>query len=257
MSGLRIERDGGLVRLTLDRPAALNALDTALAESLRAAARALSRDASVRSVLLAGAGSAFAVGGDLEQLREAPVEVADRLIRPLNEALWLLAQMDAPVVVALHGAVAGGGLSLAAAADLAIAADDTRFRYAYTGIAASGDLGISWTLPRLLGLRRALELALLDEGFDAVHALAIGLVNRVVPAAALATEAEALAQRLAQGPTRAYGRIRRLMRSSADRSLAEQLDAEHEAFLACAASADFREGIEAFFAHRAPHFEGR
>lgn len=254
MTGLALSRDGGLVRLRLDRPGALNALDAELAEALLAACRELARDASVRAVLLSGAGRAFAVGGDLAQMRAAPVEAAERMITPLHEALRLLAQIDAPVLVSLHGAVAGGGLSLAAAADLAIAAEGTRFNLAYINLGTSCDLGASWSLPRLVGLRRALEIALLGESFDAQRALAIGLVNRVVAPEALEAEAEALAQRLARGPTLAHGRMRRLMRTSFDRSFADQLDAEREAFLASAASADFGEGLSAFFDKRAARF---
>lgn len=256
MSGLAVHRDGGLVHWRLDRPEALNALDAGLAQALLAACRDAAGDPSVRAVLISGAGRAFAAGGDLAELKAAPVIAADRLITPLHAALRLLAQIDAPVVVALHGAVAGAGLSLAAAADLAVAAEGTRFNLAYASIAASCDLGASWSLPRLVGLRRALEIALLCEPFDARRALEIGLVNRVVAPEALMAEAEALAQRLAQGPTRAYGQIRRLMRTGFARSFHDQLDAEQAAFGACAATADFSEGLAAFFERRPARFGG-
>jgi 2-(1,2-epoxy-1,2-dihydrophenyl)acetyl-CoA isomerase len=256
MSVLQVSRDAGLVRLRLNRPEALNALDTEMAEALLAASRDIAADPSVRAVLISGQGRAFAAGGDLAQMRDSPVEAADRLITPLHEALRLLGQIDAPVLASLQGAVAGAGLSLAASADLAIAAEGTKFNLAYANIGASCDVGASWSLPRLVGLRRSLEIALMGESFDARRALEIGLVNRVVARDDLEAESEALARRLAEGPTQAYGRMRRLMRTSFDRSYAEQLDAEREAFLASAATADFQEGLASFFERRPARFQG-
>lgn len=257
MSPLLVDRDGALLRLTLNRPQALNALDLDTAEAMLTACRALRHDHGVRAVLLTGSGRAFSAGGDLAQMRDDPVRVADGLIRALHESLTILAGIDAPVIAALHGVVAGAGVSLAAAADLAIAAEGTRFNLAYVKVGTSCDLGSTWSLPRLVGLRRAMEIALLGDNFDAAHALQIGLVNRVVPADRLNAEAAALAQRLAEGPTLALGRIKRLMRSSFDRDLPGQLDAEREAFLASASTSDFREGMGAFFDKRPPRFTGK
>lgn len=257
MSGLIVTREGALVRLTLNRPDALNALDIDTAGALLGACREIQADAGVRAVLLAGNGRAFAAGGDLAQMRDDPVRVADALIAPLHEALVILAGIDAPVVGALHGVVAGAGVSLAAACDLAIAAEGTKFNLAYVNVGTSCDLGSTWSLPRLVGLRRALEIALLGETFDAAHALAIGLVNRVVAKDQLGAEAEALAQRLARGPTQALGRMKRLMRTSFERTLPAQLDAERAGFLECAATPDFQEGLAAFFDKRPASFSGK
>jgi 2-(1,2-epoxy-1,2-dihydrophenyl)acetyl-CoA isomerase len=257
MTTLQVSREGALVRLTLNRPEALNALDVGMANALLAACRELHADVGVRAVLIEGVGRAFAAGGDLAAMRADPVPVAGALIGALHEALRLLAALDAPVVAALHGAVAGAGLSLAAAADLAIAAEGTTFNLAYVNVGASCDLGATWSLPRLVGLRRALAIALLGDSFDAAQALHLGLVNRVVPKEQLAGEAEALARRLANGPTQALGRMKRLMRTSFERDFAGQLDAERTAFLECAATPDFAEGLDAFFARRAPRFEGK
>ena len=257
MSGLHLTRDGGLVRLTLDRPEALNALDVDTAVAFLAACGELQHDRSVRAVLIAGNGRAFAAGGDLAQLRADPIAAASALIGPLHEALAILASLDAPVIAALHGAVAGAGLSLAAAADLAIAAEGTKFNLAYVNIGTSCDLGSTWSLPRLVGLRRALEIALLGDTFDAAQALHIGLVNRVVPREQLADAAEALARRLANGPTQALGHMKRLMRTSFERDFPAQLNAERAAFLDCAATADFAEGLAAFFDKRRPQFRGK
>jgi 2-(1,2-epoxy-1,2-dihydrophenyl)acetyl-CoA isomerase len=169
----------------------------------------------------------------------------------------LLAGIDAPVIASLHGVVAGGSLSLAACCDLAVAAEGTRFNLAYANIGASCDVSASWSLPRLVGLRNAMQIALLSETFDAAEALRLGLVNRVVLAAELEATVSALAQRMAGGPTRAYGHLKRLMRQSLDRDLGAQLDAERDAFLDCTTTADFSEGIAAFVAKRKPQFGGR
>jgi 2-(1,2-epoxy-1,2-dihydrophenyl)acetyl-CoA isomerase len=161
------------------------------------------------------------------------------------------------VIASVHGAVAGAGLSLALACDFAIAAEGTRFTFAYANIGASCDLSGSWSLPRLVGLRKALEIALLGQPLDAAEALRLGLVNRVVPEAELETQTLALAQRLASGPAQSIAQMKRLMRISFEHDLRGQLDAERSAFLACATGADFAEGVDAFIAKRPPRFGGR
>ena len=254
---VRLHRDGGLAVLELNRPAALNALDVPTAQAFEAACAAIAADTGVRAVLLRGAGKAFGVGGDLAAMREDPTAVAEQLITSMHASVLRLAAMDAPVVVALQGAVAGGSLSLAMAGDLAIAAEGTRFNLAYAGVGTTCDLSGTWHLPRLVGLRRAMAIALLNEPLDAAEALRIGLVNRVVPAEALQAEALALAQRIAQGPTLAYGRIKRLLRQSFGNDLPAQLDAEQQAFLASTRTPDFTEGLAAFFEKRPPAFTGR
>lgn len=256
---LVIERDGAVATLRFNRPKALNAIDEAMAEAMLDASRQLATDDSVRVVVLSGAGRAFMGGGDIGRFHAEPGEgaaVADAILIPLNEALTILADLPKPIIAGVHGAVAGAGISLAMAADLVVAADDSRFTMAYARIGASPDASATWSLPRLVGLRHALELALLADGFDAAEALRLGLVNRVVPAAALAEETGALARRLAQGPTLAYAQTRRLLRGAFDRSLPEQLEAERAAFKRCADSADFAEGIAAFFGKRPAAFRG-
>ena len=168
-----------------------------------------------------------------------------------------MAQMDAPVIAQVHGAAAGAGLSLLLMADYVIAAEGTRFNLAYINLGASCDVGASWALPRIVGVRQALEIALLGEAFGADDALRLGLVNRVVPADTLEDATTALAQRLAQGPTRAYGAMKRLMRQSLQHTLPEQLEAEKNAFVQCAATQDFESGVEAFHQRQSPVFAGR
>lgn len=250
-------REDGVTTLSVNRPAALNALDVATARAFLAACQSLASDLQLRVVVLRGEGKAFGAGGDIAALQANPAATANELIACLHEAVLLLTRLDAPVIASLHGVVAGGSLSLAMACDLAIAAEGTRFNLAYANLGASCDLSGSWHLPRLVGLRNAMQIALLSDTFDAAEALRLGLVNRVVPDARLQDETQALAQRLATGPTRAYGHMKRLLRQSFDHDLPTQLGAEREAFEACTQTADFAEGVDAFRGRRRPVFAGR
>jgi 2-(1,2-epoxy-1,2-dihydrophenyl)acetyl-CoA isomerase len=252
-----LERNGAIATLRFNRPGALNAIDVPMATALRDAVRALAQDAGVRCVVLCGAGKGFMAGGDLATLRANPVQGAKDLLTPLNEAVALLAQLNAPVIAQVHGVAAGAGLSLMLQADFVLAAEGTRFNLAYINLGTSCDVGASWALPRQVGLRRALEIAMLGDTYTAQDAERLGLVNRVVPAAELDAAVQELARRLASGPTLAYGHMRRLMRNAFDHDLPAQLAAEAEAFVACAHSADLPEGIEAFHAKRPAAFQGR
>ena len=254
---LLLERHGAIATLRFNRPGALNAIDVPMATALLAAVRTIAGDDSVRCVVLCGAGKGFMAGGDLATLRADPVQGAQDLLAPLNEAVALLAQLNAPVIAQVHGVAAGAGLSLMLQADFVLAAEGTRFNLAYINLGTSCDVGASWALPRLVGLRRALEIAMLGDTYSAAEAERLGLVNRVVPAAELDAAVQELAQRLASGPTLAHGHMRRLMRNAFDHDLPTQLAAEAEAFVACARSADLPEGIEAFHAKRPAAFQGR
>lgn len=255
-ASLLVTRQDAIVLVQFNRPQALNALDVPMAQAFLQAVQAIAADASVRAVVLQGAGRAFIAGGDLATLHANPAQGARDLLTPLNAALQLLERMDAPVIAQVHGAAAGGGLSLMLMCDFVIAAEDTKFNLAYINLGTSCDLGGSWALPRLVGLRQALEIALLGDTLNAQEALRCGLINRVVPAPELERTTQALAQRLAQGPTKAYGHMRRLLRSSWERTLPEQLAAEAQAFDHCAHSSDMREGLQAFFDKRKPLFHG-
>ena len=256
-SPLEVTRDGAVATLRFSRPGALNAINVPMAQALLAAVRQLAADASVRAVVLCGAGKGSMAGGDLATLRANPVQGAADLLGPLNEAVQVLATMNAPVIAKVHGVAAGAGLSLMLQADFVIAAEGTRFNLAYINLGTSCDVGASWALPRLVGLRNALEIALMGDTLTASDALRLGLVNRVVPVEHLDTAAAALIDRIAHGPTLAYGAMKRLMRASFDRDLDTQLIAETAAFAGCAATQDMRAGIEAFFAKKPAAFEGR
>jgi 2-(1,2-epoxy-1,2-dihydrophenyl)acetyl-CoA isomerase len=165
--------------------------------------------------------------------------------------------MPKPVVAAVQGAAAGFGLSLMLAADLALVAEDTVFTSGYIHLGTSPDGGMTATLPRVVGLKWAAELMLLGDRFDARRALELGLVNRLVPADALAAEAAALAARLAAGPTHAYGRTKALLQATLGDAFDAQLRRETESFAACAATADFVEGVRAFVEKRRAVFTGK
>ena len=254
---LLLERNGAIATLRFNRPEALNAIDVPMANAFLTAVQTVVSDPGVRAVVLCGNGRGFMAGGDLATLRADPVQGAIDILTPLNAALQLLAQMNAPVIAQVHGAAAGAGLSLVLMADYVIAAEGTRFNLAYINLGTSCDVGASWALPRIVGVRQALEIALLGEAFTADDALRLGLVNRVVPGAELDSATAALAQRLAAGPTLAYGAMKRLMRASMDHTLPEQLAAEKDAFVHCAGTEDFRAGVEAFHQRQSPQFVGR
>lgn len=254
---LLLERNGAIATLRFNRPEALNAIDVPMANAFLAAVQSIAADPGVRAVVLRGNGRGFMAGGDLATLRADPVQGAIDILTPLNTALQLLTQMNAPVIAQVHGAAAGAGLSLVLMADYVIAAEGTRFNLAYINLGTSCDVGASWALPRIVGVRQALEIALLGESFTADDALRLGLVNRVVPGAELDSATAALAQRLANGPTLAYGAMKRLMRASMDYTLPEQLAAEKDAFVHCAGTEDFRAGVEAFHQRQSPQFVGR
>ncbi|WP_038212937.1 enoyl-CoA hydratase/isomerase family protein [Xenophilus azovorans] len=249
--------EGGVATLAFNRPQALNALDIPTAAAFLAACRSLASLDAVRAVVVRGEGRAFGAGGDLTALRTDPAATAAQLIENMHQGIRLLAAMNAPVIASVHGTVAGGSLSLMLACDLAIAADGTRFNLAYANVAASCDVSGSWSLPRVVGLRRAMQIALLSESFDAAQALQFGLVNSVVPADRLAGETAALAGRLASGPTLAYGRMKRLLRQSFEHGFEAQLDAERDAFVASTGTQDFGEALAAFSGKRPPRFQGR
>ena len=256
-----LTRDGPVATLTLNRPDALNSLNHAMIEALVAHTATVAADDTLRVVVLRGAGRHFMAGGDIrsfgERLVEPPAirsEGFSRMIGRLHAAIEHLHRMPHPVVGSVHGAAAGFGLSLMNACDLVVAADDSYFASAYRQIGLTPDGGGSWTLPRLLGMRKAMEILLLGERFGAADALALGLVNRVVPAAELDTATSALVQALATGPALATREAKRLLRESLSRTLSEQLDAERASFAACAGTSDFVEGITAFLEKRAPQF---
>jgi 2-(1,2-epoxy-1,2-dihydrophenyl)acetyl-CoA isomerase len=252
-----LRRDGAVAHLRFNRPTRLNAVDVPTSNAFLECCRTIAASPDIRAVVLGGEGDAFGVGGDLNELKSDPGSRALPLIEPIHEAVKLMAELDVPFIARVHGTVAGGSLSLAMACDLVIAAEGTRFNLAYVSIAATCDGSGSWSLPRIVGMRNAMGIALLGETFDAGEALRLGLVNKVVPLAALEASANEMAQRLAAGPTRAIGRIKRLIRESFDNDLATQLDHERDAFVANALTEDFANAVASFLQKQRPQFHGR
>ncbi|MBP6998389.1 MAG: enoyl-CoA hydratase/isomerase family protein [Tepidiphilus sp.] len=255
----------GIGRLELNRPESLNALSFDMMEALDAASAALVQRPDLRVLVVSGRGGHFMAGGDIRDfsrlLDRTPGERRETfrtaIEQRVNPVVERLSRVPCPVVAKVSGACAGFGMSLMLACDLAIASSDAVFTTAYAMLGLPADGGLSYFLPRAVGSRRAAELFLLSERFDAQRALELGIVNRVVAPEALDAEVEALAARLAAGPSYAYGRIRSLLADSLEQSLEAQLLAEAEAFGDCSATEDFVEGIEAFLAKRKPRFRGR
>ncbi len=259
-----VERRDAVLQITLNRPQLLNAVDRATIAALADAAAEAAEDRSARAVLLRGEGAHFCAGGDIgmfgdliglppEERRQALYHTVDAL-HPL---LIRLRHMPKPVVAAVQGAAAGFGLSLVLAADLAIAAEDAVFACGYIHLGTSPDGGMTALLPAIVGLKRASELTMLGERFDARRALSLGLINRLATPDRLAIEAEALAAQLAAGPTMAYARTKALLQQTIGDAFEAQLRREAESFAACAASEDFVEGVRAFLEKRRPVFTGR
>ena len=255
--GLRVEVDGGVATITLDRPQALNALTVPVKVALREALESIAADRSVRAVILTGAGRAFCAGQDLAE-RERPdaapldVEVRDRY----NPIIRALRSMGQPVIAAVNGVAAGAGASLAFACDLRIAAEEARFILAFGRIGLVPDSGATWFLPRLVGTATAADMALIGDPVDAAEALRIGLVSRVVPGSALMSEARALADRLAAGAPLAMALTKGALQRALTIDLDEALDGEAKLQGIAGASADHAEGLAAFREKRPPRFGG-
>lgn len=251
----------GVATICLNRPEVRNAIDMRMGEETLDVARRIAEDPSVRAVLICGNGPALTVGGDIDYFLNAPSDsfgaLFARMTTPFHEAFRVLSRIDAPIVTAAHGAVAGGGLGYVYAADLVVAAEGTRFVSAFAALGLSGDGGGTWHLPRLIGPRRAAEVYLRNTPITAGDALQWGLVNEIVPAGELRSRATKLARELADGPTRAYARMRALLRDTWTNDLSAQLLAETESMRAVGATSDAAEAITGFAAKRTPHFTGR
>jgi 2-(1,2-epoxy-1,2-dihydrophenyl)acetyl-CoA isomerase len=252
----RVEHDGGVATVTLDRPEALNAQTRASRRALTRDLRALSADAAVRCVVLTGAGRAFCAGQDLRE-PDALVDV-DVMIRetyiPIVEAL---VEMPKPVIAAVNGAAAGAGLSIALACDLRYLAEDAVLMMAFSNIGLVPDCGGSWLLPRAVGYARAFELATTGRRVAAGEAHALGLVQRVLPRDQVLPAATELAAQLAARPTLALGWTKRLLRAAEHSSLADAMDLEAQLQASAVDTHDHAEGVAAFLEKREPRFEGR
>ncbi|WP_435180675.1 enoyl-CoA hydratase/isomerase family protein [Halorussus sp. AFM4] len=254
-----VDRDEQAATVTLDRPDHLNSLTRRMTEELRDAVADLAGDDAVRCIVFRGAGGAFGAGADLGRLDgDAGDEPALRqLASSLHETVLLLHRAEKPVAVGVDGVAAGAGFSLALSGDVVLASDEARFEYAYPRVGLTGDGGSTFLLPRLVGLRRAKEIALLDEPVDPERAVELGIATEVVAADEFDDRLDDLASRLAAGPTKALGRVKRLMTEGFDRRLGEQLAAETNAIAESTRTEDYARGHDAFHGDDDPEFVGR
>jgi 2-(1,2-epoxy-1,2-dihydrophenyl)acetyl-CoA isomerase len=251
----------GLATITLNRPDAMNALDTETKIALHDALRQAAEDKGVRAVLLIGSGPAFCVGQDLKEHIDALEQGGGSTLTTVedhyNPITLAIAGMPKPVVAGVNGVAAGAGAGFAFAADYRVVAETAAFNTSFAGVALTADSGVSWTLPRLIGPGRAADLLLFPRSLTAQEALELGIANTVVPADALAAEAKAVARRLAQGPTVAYAAIKESLAYGASHSLAETLEKEAELQSRAGASADHRIAVRAFMKKERPRYTGR
>ena len=253
---ISFETKDGLATLTFNRPETFNSLNDQLAEETIDALDQAAADPAIRALLVTGTGKAFCAGQDLKALPpDRPLgRHIEQTWNPIGQRLF---ELEKPTVAALNGVAAGAGASVALACDLRVASEKASLIMAFSKVGLVPDTGATWLLPRLVGMAKALEMAYLAEPVDAVTALSLGLVNKVVPPDQVIAEAEALARRLAEGPTLAYGLTKRAMHRAAILTFADALELEAALQTDCGASADYAEGLAAFAEKRPPGFTGR
>lgn len=253
-----VSRDGSVVTVCMESASRMNGLTVAFLEEFRELAVDLREDGDVRAVVLTGSDGVYSVGADLGGLDgdAGDGERMRRLASTLHGVVADLLRMRAPVVTAVNGVAAGGGFGLAVLGDVVLVSDEARLEYAYPRVGLTGDGGSTFLLPRLVGLRRAREIVLLDEPIGPERAVELGLATEVVSADELDARASELAGELAAGPTHAYGELKTLLLESFDRGLEAQLAAETDAIAGAARTGDYRRGHAAFFDDGSPTFEG-
>jgi len=248
--------------VNMNRPDALNALSRQLAEDLGEAFKQAASDGA-RAVVFTGNGRAFCSGGDLREMQsmwqqEGRIEAfLEAPLGALHEVIRFIRETPIPFICAVNGVCAGAGVNFALACDIVLAAEDATFRQAFVRIGLTPDCGGTFFLPRAVGEKHAAELLMTGDSIDATRAAQIGMINRVVPADQLLSEAQSLATKLAAGPTASIGRIKRMLNATFSNDLTAQLALEHECQLESGKADDFKEGVNAFFEKRAPNFSGR
>lgn len=261
MSPVLVSFDSGVLRVTLNRPDKLNALNPEMHKLLRQALERAAEEREVRALLLGGAGRAFCAGQDLSERDvspgAAPIDLSVSLGSYYNPLVRRLRELPKPVVCAVNGVAAGAGANLALACDIVIAARSAVFIESFSRIGLVPDAGGTWFLPRLVGSARAMGLALLGEKLSAEQAAEWGLIWKVVEDDVLLSEGIQLAKQLAEGPTKGYGLIKKAMRASSVNSLDAQLELERDLQREAGYSEDYREGVTAFKEKRPPRFKGK
>lgn len=259
MPNVLLEIQNAIATITLNRPESMNAMNEALLAELAEVTEAVQHDNQVRAVLLRGEGPLFCVGGDIKFFYDNKDIASDdikKVVNNINRAVTACLTMPKPVLACVHGSVAGAGLSLILAADLVIAEENTKFTTAYSGIGISPDGAMSYTLPRIVGLRKAMELIMLAEVFDAQKALALGIINYTSSADTLLEKTKKILTRLVSAPTYAFGQIKQQVNQAQQNSLKDQLTLEANSFAQCYATEDFKNGVESFLKKSRPTFKG-
>jgi 2-(1,2-epoxy-1,2-dihydrophenyl)acetyl-CoA isomerase len=256
MAEVETSHDGAVLTITLNRPDVLNAFDRAMHEGLAGALKE-ARDPEVRAVVLTGAGRGFCVGQDLNEFREAPGDIAERLRAGYHPNVLAIRALEKPVIAAVNGAAAGAGLSFACACDIRIASDAATFVPAFINIGLVPDSGSTYSIARLLGPAKAFEWMTSGRRLTAAEAHAWGLISEVVEADAFPARVAELAAELAAMPTRGIGLTKRLYDRAGESTLEEQLELEAQLQSAATKTDDFREGVAAFLEKREPRFTGR
>lgn len=249
----------GVARITLNRPNAANALNLQMARELRQAATFCEERKEVRAVVLDALGARFCVGGDIKSFLDAGEQVESLLLEitdAVHDALVRFSRMDAPLITCVQGVAAGAGMGMALAGDLVYAVPRAIFVPAYAAAGLSPDCGLSWLLPRLVGHRRSQDILLNNRSMTAAEAASIGLITELVDPETFETTAFARAKALAEGPTGAYGTVKRLLTASASATFTEQLRAEAIGIARLATGADGQEGMRAFAEKRKANFRG-
>jgi 2-(1,2-epoxy-1,2-dihydrophenyl)acetyl-CoA isomerase len=263
---LNIQTKEGVCWITMNRPKSLNALTSDLAAALTDATSTIKNSKEIRAVVISGEGDHFMAGGDIknfktilseETTKEGLSQKFEDLLHSFHKIIINMHTMPQPILASVSGAVAGAGVSLMAACDLAIASEEAFFTLAYCNLGVSPDGGSTYSLPRTVGLKRAFEIALLGDRFDAELAEKWGMINKVVSRTSLRKETEAMANRLASGPSIANAKAKKLLYSSCHSTLEEQLHKEVKAFSSCTISEDFKEGVDAFINKRTPVFTSK
>ena len=253
------DKNEAVATISLNRPKVLNSFNGAMHEEIRDAFDAAAEDDEVRAIVLRGEGRGFSTGADLSEITENGDEEPDlgqHLRETYSRLVTRLVEIEKPVVASLHGPVYGAGMGIALACDLRIAAESTKFSVAFIKIGLMPDAGVSFFLPRIVGLGRAMEMSMLGEAVEADEAYRIGLVNKVVAEEDLADETAALAGRLAGLPTKALGRIKQSLYGSFENDLRTALEKEAEGQTFCGHTKDHKEGVAAFREKRQASFTG-
>ncbi|MDD4859947.1 MAG: enoyl-CoA hydratase-related protein [Dehalococcoidales bacterium] len=255
--GFTIATANGIATLTLNRPEKLNAFTNKIAAGLEDLLPKLSKDDSVKVLIITGAGRGFCAGLDAEDLAKLGSQPLHELYDLLQDLTLTLDDFNKPMIAAINGVVAGAGMSIALFCDFRIAVEEAKFFAGYNRMGITPDIGVTYNLPRIVGPAKAAEILLTGDPLTAAEALKIGLVNRVVPAADLMKTTHELAQKIAGGASMALNLTRQALKKSLNNTLAQQVEVEYATMSICSRTADHKEGLKAFMEKRPPQFKGK